>query len=114
MSGQLVEFRLEDGGYVIVEVDEQRGGVKPASPKDKITEAEITFEEALDKVRPAAEAIIRKLRTGISIPPDEVEVEFGLKLNAKAGAYIAQAGIEANYKVTLKWQKVESSDEQSP
>ncbi|MGH2593215.1 MAG: CU044_2847 family protein [Anaerolineae bacterium] len=37
--------------------------------------------------------------------PDEVGVEFGIKLNAEAGAFVALAGAEANYKVTLKWTK---------
>ncbi|MFN3763514.1 MAG: CU044_2847 family protein, partial [Anaerolineae bacterium] len=56
------------------------------------------------KVRPVAEAVVRKLR-GLSDPPDQVEVEFGLKLSAEAGAFLAAAGTEANYKVTLTWKR---------
>jgi len=65
-----------------------------------------TFEAALDKIRPAAQAIIQKLRA-LHDPPDEIEVEFGLKLNAQAGAFIAAAGTEANYRVTLTWKREE-------
>jgi hypothetical protein len=36
---------------------------------------------------------------------DEMAVEFGIKLNAGAGAFIASTGVEANYKVPLKWAR---------
>lgn len=59
-----------------------------------------SFEAALEKIRPAAQTIIAKLRA-LHDPPDEIEVEFGLKMSAEAGAFIAAASTEANYKVTL-------------
>ena len=39
--------------------------------------------------------------------PDKVEVEFGLKLDAEAGAMIAKAGAEASIVVTLAWERPE-------
>ena len=48
--------------------------------------------------------MIERLR-GIADSPDEVQVEFGLTLNAQAGAVLAAASAGANYKVTLKWKK---------
>jgi hypothetical protein len=36
--------------------------------------------------------------------PDEVSVEFGLKLDAAAGALLARAGTEAHVTVTLTWK----------
>ena len=68
--------------------------------------AQETFEAALDKIRPAAQTIIQKLRA-LHDPPDQIQVEFGLKLNAQAGAFIAAASTEANYKVTLTWKREE-------
>jgi len=65
-----------------------------------------TFEAALDKIRPAAQTIIKKLRS-LHDAPDEIEVEFGLKLSAEAGAIIAAGGVGANYTVTLKWKREE-------
>jgi hypothetical protein len=106
---RLIEFPLEDGTTILVETDApeepgpvpaMRGG--PATPE----RARQTFEAALDKIRPAAQAIIQKLRA-LHDPPDEIEVEFGLKLNAQAGAFVAAAGTEANYKVTLTWKREE-------
>jgi hypothetical protein len=100
-----IEFPLEDGSTILVETEEieSTGGVvRAARPSEVISQASQTFEQALDKVRPAATAIVKKLR-GLSDPPDEMAVEFGIKLSADAGAFIASAGVEANYKVTLKW-----------
>jgi hypothetical protein len=103
---KLIEYQLADGSPIWVEVDEPEiGGVKPVSRSGEVVEkAKQTFNEALDKVKPIAETIIDKLRN-LSDSPDEVEVKFGLKMNAAAGAIIAAAGVEANYEITLKWTK---------
>jgi hypothetical protein len=103
---QLIEFPLQDGGAVLVQVDEPlpAGVVKAARPGEVIKKAGQTFEQALDKIKPAASIIISRLR-GLADPPDEIEVEFGLTLNAEAGAFVAAAGAEANYTVTLIWKR---------
>ena len=110
---RLVEFPLQEGGTLLVEVDEpegyaettSRGGVVKASrPSEVADKAKDTFEDALDKIRPAAQSIIGRLRE-LHDAPDEIGVEFGIKLSAEAGAFIASAGVEANYKVSLKWTK---------
>ena len=106
---RLIEFPLEGTDQtILVEVDEpETGGVVRASRgSDTIAKAQKTFEEAMEKVKPAASAIISKIRS-LSDSPDEVEVQFGLKLSADSGAFIASAGLEANYSVTLKWKKEE-------
>ena len=104
---RLVEFSLENGGKVLVEVDgsvPEGSVVRAARPGEIADRAKDTFEDALDKIKPAAQSIIEKLR-GLSDEPDEIEVEFGIKLSAEAGAFIAAVGAEANYSVTLKWKK---------
>jgi hypothetical protein len=106
---KLVEFPLEDGTTILIEVEatEEAGMIPAARGEPGVPEkAHQTFEAALDKIRPAAQTIIKKLRA-LYDPPDEIEVEFGLKLNAQAGAFIAAAGTEANYKVTLTWKREE-------
>ncbi len=104
---QLIEFPLEDGTSILVEVDqpEPEGGlVKTARPGEVVARASQTLEQAMEKIKPAAAAVIKKLR-GLSDPPDEISVEFGIKLSAEAGAVVASAGVEANYTVTLKWER---------
>jgi hypothetical protein len=102
---RLIEFPLEGQESLLVEVDEPiQGGLTKAGLTDTITKAQHTLEESLEKVKPAAQSIIKKLRK-LSDPPDEVEVSFGIKLSAEAGAVLASSGVEANYTVTLKWVK---------
>jgi len=102
---RLIEYPLEAGGSILVEVNEDAFGVVPASPNDGVVKATQTFESALEKVRPVAQAILDKLKTGLSEAPNEIEVEFGLKMSAVAGVVVASATVEANYSVTLKWKR---------
>lgn len=101
-----VEFPLEGSGAILVEVDEPETGgpVRAGRETDVPERARLTFEQALATVRPAAETIIGRLRD-LADSPDQIGVEFGLKLNGTAGAIIASAGVEANYKVTLTWKR---------
>ena len=104
---RLVEFSLEGGGTVLVEVDAlEEPGPIPAARGEVVQRAHKTFEEALEVVRPMAQVILDKLHA-LHDPPDEVQVEFGLKMSAEAGALIAAASAEANYRVTLTWKREE-------
>jgi hypothetical protein len=105
---KIVEYPLESGGYISIEIEEfepesaiSRAGRDERGIPEK---AAITFEEALDKIKPAASTILKKFRD-LSDKPSEVQVEFGLKMNASVGAIISSGGIEANFKVSLKWIK---------
>src|SRR5260370_12104675 len=103
---RLVEFKLEDGNTIIVEVDEpETGGPTRASrrPGEIAEEAKETFEQALSKIRPATEKVITTLR-GLAHKPDEIEMEFGFNMSPAAGLVIASASTGANYKVTLRWK----------
>ncbi len=103
---RLVEFSLEDGNSILVEVEEpELGGLVRASRTDEvITKAKQTLEKSLENVKPAAQFVIAQLRK-LHDAPDEIQISFGLKLSAEAGAVLASAGAEANYNVVLKWTK---------
>ncbi len=98
---KLVEFALEDDTSVIVEVHEPDGPVR-AGAKEKIEQAKQTLEEALHKVLPATRSVMEKIRQAES-KPDELEISFGINLSTVAGAFIAAAGAEANFSVTMRW-----------
>jgi hypothetical protein len=112
MDQRLTEFRLDDGSIVYVETAE------PVAPKaagvedigragDVAREASQTLEATLDGVRPAIEAIGRKLRDIVGAA-DELTVKFGVKLSADAGVIFAKAGAEANFEFTVKWTRASS------
>jgi hypothetical protein len=100
----LVEFPLEDGGSVVVEVEEpEREGAVRAGRGDAVIKAKETLEDALSKVLPVTRSVVEKLRN-LEQKPDEVEICFGVKLSTIAGAVIASAGAEANFEVTMRWK----------
>lgn len=103
---RLIEFPLEGGGAMVVEVEDPVTGspVRGANPVAIAERAQQTFEESLEKIKPAASAIITKLRQ-LSDQPEQVAVEFGIKLSGTAGVVLASTGVEANFKVTLTWKR---------
>ena len=100
---RLVAFPLEEGGNIVIEIDEpETGGTVRAGREDTIEKAKETFEEALNKVLPATKTVVEKLRN-MGSRPDEVEVTFGVNLSTTAGAFIASANAGANFAVTVRW-----------
>jgi hypothetical protein len=106
--GQLVEFPLADGQSVVVEVaPEMKAGpvVRGFDTADTVTiRAHRTFEEALDRVRPAVAETISRIRA-MADPPHEIHVQFGLNLHAEVGAFVAAASTTANFTVDLTWRR---------
>ena len=107
---KIIEYPLKDGHLILIEVEEPERpsnqairGV-PLPTHEVIERATQTFEDALEKVKPAAAIIIAKLKE-LKSPPDQIGLEFGIKFAAKAGAVIASADAEANFKVTLTWKR---------
>ena len=100
---RLVEFPLEEGGSIVIQIDEpETGGTVRAGREDKIEQARETFEDALNKVLPATKTVVEKLRSMAS-RPDEIEVTFGVNLSTMAGAFIASASAQANFGVMVRW-----------
>ncbi len=107
----LVEFPLQEGGSIVVEVDEPESeGAVRAARGEVIAKAKETLETALDKVLPATGLVIEKLRN-LGSKPDEVEVTFGMSLSTIAGVVIASTSAGANFSVTVHWsgQKEETT-----
>jgi hypothetical protein len=104
---QLAEYSLEDGTTFLIEIEEPDNIAieRVALPSGRLAiKAQQTFEEALEKVKPVASTIISRLRD-LNTPADEVEVKFGLKLTADAGAIFTSVGGEVSYEITLKWNQ---------
>ncbi|MDQ1038815.1 hypothetical protein QFZ75_005231 [Streptomyces sp. V3I8] len=104
----LVEFKTDDGAVIVVEGAEDGSGSRLVARADGTVPAARTFEGSLEGVRAAAESALRVFRDG-SLRPDSVEIEFGVKLTAEAGALIAKSAVEGHLLVKLSW-----SPEQSP
>ncbi|KAK1184406.1 CU044_2847 family protein [Streptomyces sp. NBS 14/10] len=99
-----VRMPLEDGGAILFEdvegVPESDGPVKAGRLGDAVRELPRTVQESLIPVRETARAVLEQLRAA---GPQEVEVEFGVNLSAKAGAVITSGEAAVHLKVRLVW-----------
>ena len=109
-----IEYQLEDGTKVLVEVEEGKGGGVTKASRDKvgnvIASVNQKFEDAFAGVKQSALILRRQLE---EMRADEVEVTFGLKATGDFGNFaIGKVGAEANYTVKMKWsnEKKEPSD----
>jgi hypothetical protein len=105
MKGFL-EYPLEEGGLILVEVDlpESEGRlVRAAGSEDLIVKAASSFENAMGSIKPLANAVVSKLQN-LNYPPDEIGVEFGMSFKADGNAILTRVGADANFKVSLKWK----------
>lgn len=99
---ELVRWQTEHG-TIVVESDDRDPGFQSVSRSGEIfREAAGKFEDAFENVREAARSALAALRGG-DLNPDTVELEFGVKLNAAAGAVIAKTSVEGHLKVKMTW-----------
>lgn len=107
----VIIFELEDGTPVYIESkDPGRGGgmERVGRTGEKEVAATKRFAEALAHIRPAAETVLNTFREMNT--PSEIGLEFGLKMNASAGAIFTSVGSEATFKVSLKWVNPKTED----
>ena len=97
---EFVRFTLDDGSVVMFESAEsdlvaQHGGQPEVRDGGKLT-------ARLQGVAEAAEQVAGSLRSRLA--PDEVSLEFGLKVSGEMNWwFFAKAATEGTIKVTLKW-----------
>ncbi|MBC1197049.1 hypothetical protein H0901_17800 [Microcystis aeruginosa BLCCF158] len=113
---RLVEFTSEEG-TIYIEVDEKLPKPKPEDELISLTDeiavkAAQSFEDALNGIKPVANAIINKVKS-LNEPADQVEVKFGIKMTVGLGAIIASGSADVNYEITLKWDNKEKNKQSS-
>jgi hypothetical protein len=99
---ELVRYELDDGGSVVVEVA-TTGRETRVGRRDVPTVVSDTFDQAIGRVRDAAVAALGQFQQ-MTRQPDQVEISFGIKLTAEAGAVLAKAGVEGQLAVKLTWR----------
>lgn len=102
----LLEFKSDQGSSILVEVEADRGGrvTRGGRASETIIDAGSSLEQALAGLGPAIKGIVAQLRAAAEWP-DEVGIEFAIKLSADANVIIARTGAEANFTVSLKWSQ---------
>jgi Trypsin-co-occurring domain 1 len=103
---ELLEFRSEQGGVVLVEVAEAPGGAVTRGGRSgaAVVQAGESLEHVLRQVGAAVSGIVSKLRAAADWP-DELEVEFAVNVTADSNLIIARAGGAANFRIALRWSR---------
>ena len=103
MARALITVPLDDGTAVLVEVEAREDAiVRAGRPGEVIGTLKETFENALEPLRGVAHAVVASL-SGLPDHPDQIEVGFGIKIDAEARVVVAHAGAEGNFSVILRW-----------
>jgi hypothetical protein len=107
---ELLKFDSGDGGTVLVEVAEDpRGPVTRGSrAQAAVVDAGESLEQVLGQLGPVVKGIVSQLRTAADWP-DEVEIEFAVKVSADCNVIIARARGEANFPIALRWLRAQES-----
>ncbi len=109
MAKNLIRYRLDDDTEVVFETDDIADGREQLVGRGdtEIPEAEQRFSAVVQQIRPVAEAVLDALE-GFN-RPQEIHLEFGVKLGGKAGIVFASAESECNFKIGLKWTNPQSN-----
>jgi len=102
----LIEVPVDGAHPIVMEIDDVGDGgiIRSARPGEVIGTAATSFDDALQRLQPMAQALIARLRD-LAERPDGIGVEFGLKMTMDAGLVVAHTSGEANFKVTLQWNR---------
>ncbi len=109
----MTDFAIDESERILVEFA-PRPGVRQVSTFDLTMEQlEELSNKALDSAMGTISQMAQRARALRDKIPDEftqVEIEFGIKLDAEAGALLAKAGGEAAISVTLTWERPEDDN----
>ncbi|MFC9335942.1 CU044_2847 family protein [Arthrobacter sp. NPDC057009] len=109
-DSKLVEFPLENGDSILVQVFDGRSADGETrrgwgDRDDRVVEqAQQSFERAVARVQPAVQGLLNQLRS-LAETPEQIQVEFGLQLSAEVGAFVAGASTSGNFKVSMTWHR---------
>ncbi len=88
-----------------------RPGTRPVTrlalgPKDIAGKSALALDKAMSTIRQMGNRVTETVKSiNVADRPSKVELEFGLKLDAEVGAYVAKTSTEASFKVLLTWEQ---------
>ncbi len=103
----MATFTVDEGTATPILVDFKPGpGLHQTAlaPADLAAKSAKALDAAMDTIRTMAQRV-STLPTSLPDEFNQVDVTFGVKLDAQAGALVAQASAEASFQVKLTWQR---------
>lgn len=96
-----------DGAQLVAEVDLvdlAKVELVADDGEGRLVKATGTLSQAFDRLEPALGMIVSKLRHAAR-QPDEIKVDFGLKLGGETGLIFAKGTAEANLTISVSWKR---------
>lgn len=97
-----VEVPLPGGGSLIVEDSSTENVVQAARGRRVGDLVEESFGSAIDRVTRAAH-VVRQRVLAMETPPNDLTVEFAIKLATEIGVVVASSTAEANLRLVMRW-----------
>ena len=96
-------FVIDDHSTVLIQTSDidappSGAGDQYAGTQDQLDKH---LRHAIDRIRPAADAVFESLRELNS--PTQIELEFGIGISGGFDAFIASTEANANFKIKLTW-----------
>ena len=109
---ELLSFRTSDGGVILVETSSLSSGTvtRGGRVESAVVEAAKSLDQVVGQLGPVVKGIVAQLRT-TTAGPEEIGVEFAVKISADSNLVIARAGGEANFRITMRWSGRGDRDE---
>ncbi len=103
LAANMLRVRLDDETEVMFETTLIEEGREELASRDEeeIPETRERLDVLVGKIQPVAQTVfdaLKELNT-----PQEINLEFGIKLGGKTGIVFASAETECNFKIGLKW-----------
>jgi hypothetical protein len=105
-----VQYINADGSAILVEVEDETaaaltGTRVPAggTVDKKIEVAGESLQHALGPIKTVVQSVINEIASLTQLP-EEVTVEFGIKLAGTVGVVLASGSAEANLTLTMTWR----------
>lgn len=100
----VARYQSKDGDEVLVEIEApEKGGARlVAKAKDGIVEAQSSFGEAVEGIKPIADKVMSAIGS-LAQEPKETEVSFGIKFSAEVGVILTKSSLDATLNIKLKW-----------
>lgn len=103
-------FTMEDGSEVQFDSDEGAVDSRPVTRgllRADVSERAVgTFDEVARSLGAPLRVVVDSLRDAAE-GVDEIEIAFGVRFSAQAGAVVSQVGGEANLSVKVTWNRGE-------
>ena len=102
----VLSFTTKDGEPFLIEVGDASGGSvrRGLRPSDVSGEAVDTFDSLVERIHAPIRAVLDAFKNATD-DIDEVELGFALTVRADAGIVVSKIGADANFHVTVKWNR---------